>query len=318
MNTVIWKLLLTRLATAAGTLLFVATTVFVITSMLPGDVAQEILGQNATPEAVAALRSALGLDRPPVERFLSWLGGLMVGNPGVSLVNGLPVATLIGERLSNSLVLAAITAAVSVPVALLIGISSAMLRGSLYDRVVGAATIFVVSVPEFLVASLAVLVFAVKLRWLPALAQAPQGHDLLDLMRGLAMPIVTLSFVIVAQMARMTRAALIDTLSAPYVEMARLKGARPIRIVLTHALPNAIGPIANAVALSLSFLLGGVIIVETIFNYPGIAKLMVDGVATRDFPVVQACALIFCAGYLLLVMLADIAAILSNPRLRHQ
>ncbi len=318
MNAGMSRLLLARLATAAGTLLFVAAAVFVTTTLLPGDVAQEILGQSATPDAVAALRHGLGLDRPPVERFLSWLGGLLVGDPGLSLVNGLPVATLIGGRLSNSLLLAGITAAVSVPLALLLGISSAMLRGSVYDRVVGAATIFVVSVPEFLVASLAVLVFAVKLRWLPALAQAPQGHGLLDLLRGFAMPIVTLTFVIVAQMARMTRAAVIDTLAAPYVEMARLKGAGPIRIVLTHALPNAIGPIANAVALSLSFLLGGVIIVETIFNYPGIAKLMVDGVATRDLPVVQACALIFCAGYLLLVMLADIAAILSNPRLRHR
>jgi peptide/nickel transport system permease protein len=318
MNADLAKLLVTRLATAVGTLLFVATAVFVITTLLPGDVAQQLLGQAATPEAVAGLRHALGLDRPPLERFLSWLAGLLTGNPGVSLVNGLPVATLIGGRLGNSLLLAVIAATIAVPLALLIGISSAMLRGSLYDRIVAAATISVVSVPEFLVASLAVLVFAVKLHWLPALAQAPQGHGLLQLLRGFAMPIVTLAFVIVAQMARMTRAALIDTLSAPYIEMARLKGAGPIRIVLTHALPNAVGPIANGVALSLSFLLGGVIIVETIFNYPGLAKLMVDGVATRDLPVVQACALIFCAGYLLLVMLADVAAILSNPRLRHR
>lgn len=318
MNGEMSKLVLTRLATNAATLLFIAAAVFVITTMLPGDVAQQILGQSATPETVAALRQSLGLDQSAFVRFFTWLGGLLTGNPGHSLVNGLPVATLIGGRLGNSLLLAAVAAAVSVPLALLIGVTSAMSRGSLYDQLVGAITIFVVSVPEFLVASLAVLVFAVKLRWLPALAQAPGGHDLLGMLRGFAMPIVTLSFVIVAQMARMTRAAVIDTLSAPYVEMARLKGAGPIRVVLAHALPNAVGPIANAVALSLSFLLGGVIIVETIFNYPGIAKLMVDSVATRDLPVVQACALIFCAGYLLLVMLADLAAILSNPRLRHR
>lgn len=318
MNGEMSKLVLTRLATSAATLLFIAAAVFVITTMLPGDVAQQILGQSATPETVAALRQSLGLDQSAMVRFFTWLGGLLTGNPGHSLVNGLPVATLIGGRLGNSLLLAAVAAAVSVPLALLIGITSAMLRGSLYDQLVGATTIFVVSVPEFLVASLAVLVFAVKLRWLPALAQAPGGHDLLGMLRGFAMPIVTLTFVIVAQMARMTRAAVIDALSAPYVEMARLKGARPMRVVLAHALPNAVGPIANAVALSLSFLLGGVIIVETIFNYPGIAKLMVDSVATRDLPVVQACALIFCAGYLLLVMLADLAAILSNPRLRHR
>ena len=318
MNIAMLTLLAKRLLTSAGTLLFVAATVFIATNLLPGDVAQEILGQSATPEAVAALRTALGLDRPPSARFLFWLGGLLTGDPGVSLVNGMPVAALIGSRLGNSLLLAAVTAAVSVPLALVLGITAAMLRGSIYDRVVGAGTIFLVSVPEFLIASLAVLIFAVHLHWLPALARAPSGHNFVEVLRGFAMPVVTLTFVIVAQMARMTRAAVIETLSAPYVEMARLKGAGPIRIVLSHALPNAIGPIANAVALSLSYLLGGVIIVETIFNYPGVAKLMVDGVATRDLPLVQACAMIFCAGYLLLVTLADVAAILSNPRLRHR
>jgi peptide/nickel transport system permease protein len=207
---------------------------------------------------------------------------------------------------------------VAVPTALLLGITTAVTRGSLYDRMVGAGTILVVSVPEFLVASLAVLVFAVKLRWFPALSQANNLKSSWDVFRNFALPVITLTFVIVAQMARMTRAALIDALSSSYVEMAVLKGASPSRIVVQHALPNAIGPIANAIAFSLSFLLGGVIIVETIFNYPGVAKLMVDGVATRDLPLVQACAMIFCAAYLVLVTAADIVQILANPRLRHR
>jgi peptide/nickel transport system permease protein len=312
------RLLAARLLAMVLTLLFVACAVFVVTSLLPGDVAQQILGQSATPEAVAGLRASLGLDQPPHLRFLTWLAGMVSGNPGKSLVNGLPVAGLIGSRLGNSLTLAAMTAAVAVPLALVLGITAAMWRGSTYDRIVGASTVLVVSVPEFLVATLAVLVFAVKLRWLPALSAAPKLGSLTDMLRGFAMPVITLTFVVMAQMARMTRAAVIDQLKAPYVEMAVLKGARPLRVVLTHALPNAIGPIANAVALSLSFLLGGVIIVETIFNYPGVAKLMVDGVATRDLPVVQACALIFCAAYLILVTTADIVAILANPRLRHR
>ncbi len=172
--------------------------------------------------------------------------------------------------------------------------------------------------PEFLVATLAVLVFAVKLHWLPALSSVRDIHSVEQLFRSFAMPVVSLSFVVMAQMARMSRAALIGTLDSSYVEMAMLKGARPARIVLRHALPNALGPIVNAVALSLSFLLGGVIIIETIFNYPGLAKLMVDAVSTRDMPVVQACAMIFCAGYLLLTTLADIVAIVSNPRLRYR
>lgn len=318
MNATIGRLLLSRLIVAIFTLWFVATVVFVITNLLPGDVAQELLGQSATPEAVAGLRKALGLDVPPFQRYLAWLFNMAQGNPGRSLVNGAEVTALIGSRLGNSLFLAGITALVAVPLAMLLGITAAVYRGSLYDRVVGAGTVLAVSVPEFLVASAAVLVFAVHLRWVPALSQLGRIDGLFDLVRTFALPVLTLTFVIVAQMARMTRAALVDVLSSSYIEMARLKGASQARIVVWHALPNAIGPIANAIAFSLSFLLGGVIIVETIFNYPGIAKLMVDGVATRDLPLVQACAMLFCGAYLLLVTMADVAAILANPRLRHR
>lgn len=318
MNATIGWLLLNRLVVSLVTLWFVATAVFVITNLLPGDVAQELLGQAATPEAVAGLRQALGLDVNPVQRYLVWLGKLVTGDPGRSLVNGQPVAALIGSRLGNSLLLAGITALVAVPLALGLGILAAVFRGSAFDRIVGAGTVLAVSVPEFLVASAAVLIFAVQLKWVPALSQLGRIDGLSDVVRVFALPVLTLTFVVVAQMARMTRAALVDVLSSSYVEMARLKGASQSRIVLSHALPNAIGPIANAIAFSLSFLLGGVIIVETIFNYPGIAKLMVDGVATRDLPLVQACAMLFCGAYLILVTTADVAAILANPRLRHR
>lgn len=318
MNATLGRLLLTRLVVAVFTLWFVATVVFVITNLLPGDVAQALLGQSATPEAVAGLRKALGLDLPAWQRYLRWLFNTLQGNPGTSLVNGAQVTALIGSRLGNSLFLAGITALVAVPCALGLGILAAVYRGSLLDRVIGACTVLAVSVPEFLVASAAVLIFAVHLRWVPALSQLGGITGLSDLVRTFALPVLTLAFVIVAQMARMTRAALVDVLSSSYIEMARLKGASQARIVVWHALPNAIGPIANAIAFSLSFLLGGVIIVETIFNYPGIAKLMVDGVSTRDLPLVQACAMLFCGAYLVLVTMADIAAILANPRLRHR
>ena len=178
------------------------------------------------------------------------------------------------------------------------------------------ATVWTVSVPEFLIATVAVLVFAVKLRWLSALSRTEDIATFGQFLRAYAMPVMTLCCGIVAQMARMTRAAVIDQLNASYVEMARLKGVRPVRMVLAHALPNAVGPIANAVALSLAYLIGGVIIVESIFNYPGIASLMVDSVTMRDMPVVQACAMIFCAAYLVLLTIADVSAIVSNPRLR--
>ncbi len=316
MNGTTVRLVLNRLGVAVLTLLAVSLVIFTITNLLPGDAAQAALGQEATPELVAALRAKLGLDLPAHVRYLHWLGGLLTGHPGVAMANGLPVTALIGSRLPNSLMLAAATTVVSVPLALALGIASAMVRGSLFDRVVSVATVWTVSVPEFLIATLAVLLFAVKLRWLSALSHTDDIATFGQFMRTYALPVITLCCGIVAQMARMTRAAVIDQLDSSYVEMARLKGVRPVRMVLSHALPNAIGPIANAVALSLAYLIGGVIIVESIFNYPGIASLMVDSVTMRDMPVVQACAMLFCAGYLVLLTVADVCAIVSNPRLR--
>ena len=318
MNALILKLLAQRVALALLSLLAVSVLVFAITAVLPGDAAQEQLGQDVTPEALAALRARMGLDTPAPQRYLRWLGGLVRGDHGVSSTTQLPVAELIGSRLPNSLLLAAVTALFSVPIALTLGVSAAVWRGSWFDRAASAASVAVVSVPEFLVATLAVLVFAVQLRWLPALSYVSDIESIGQLLRAFAMPVMTLTCVIVAQMMRMTRAAVMDQLEAPYIEMVRLKGAAPLRVVLAHALPNAVGPIANAVALSLSYLLGGVIIVETIFNYPGVAKLMVDGVSQRDIPLVQACAMLFCTGYLVLVTTADVCGIVANPRLRHR
>ncbi|WCM89935.1 ABC transporter permease [Acidovorax sp. NCPPB 3576] len=318
MNRVILKLLVQRILLALLSLLAVSVIVFSITAVLPGDAAQEQLGQDATVEALAALRAQMGLDVPAPLRYLRWLGGIVRGDLGQSVTTQMPVGELVASRLPNSLLLAAVTALFSVPIALTLGIASAVWRGSWFDRLASSAAVAVVSVPEFLVATLAVLVFAVKLKWLPALSYASDIESVGQMLRAFAMPVLSLCCVIVAQMMRMSRAAVIDQLEAPYIEMVRLKGASPLRMVMAHALPNAIGPIANAVALSLSYLLGGVIIIETIFNYPGIAKLMVDGVTQRDMPLVQTCAMIFCAGYLILVTAADVCGILANPRLRHR
>jgi peptide/nickel transport system permease protein len=311
MNRVILKLLARRVLLALLSLLAVSVIVFSITAVLPGDAAQEQLGQDATPEALAALRAQMGLDVPAPLRYLHWLGGIAHGDLGQSTTTQMPVAELVASRLPNSLLLAAVTALFSVPIALSLGIASAVWRGSWFDRVASTAAVAVV-------ATLAVLVFAVKLHWLPALSYVNDIASLGQMLQAFAMPVLSLCCVIVAQMMRMSRAAVIDQLEAPYIEMVRLKGASPMRVVLAHALPNAVGPIANAVALSLSYLLGGVIIIETIFNYPGIAKLMVDGVSQRDMPLVQACAMIFCAGYLLLVTTADVLGIVANPRLRYR
>jgi peptide/nickel transport system permease protein len=305
-----------RLAAAVLTLLLVSVVVFSIAAVLPGDAAQEMLGQNATPAAVAALRAQLGLDQPAYLRYLHWLGGAFFGNAGHSLSNNMPVSTLIASRLPNSLILVGLTSAVSVPFALLLGIMSAIYRGSFLDRALNVATLSLVAVPEFLVASLAVLLFAVELRWLPALVIVPEHATVGEFLRAYAIPVMTLCFVVMAQMVRMTRAAIINQLDKPYVEMAMLKGVSNARIVFYHIIPNAIGPIANATAFSMSYLLGGVIIVETIFNYAGLASLMVDAVTARDMPLLLACAMLFCAAYLLLVLLADICSIFANPKLR--
>lgn len=316
MNSEIASMIARRLIIAVITLTIVSFAVFFATSMLPGDTAAILLGQSATPEALAGLRHAMHLDEPAVLRFLRWVLGFLTGDLGKSYANDMPIATLIGGRFVNTMELAGVTALISVPFALTLGITSAVMRGSSYDRVVTVLTIGIISVPEFMIASTAVLLFAVYLKWLPAISFVNEIHTFADALRMYAMPVMTLTFVVSAQIIRMTRAAVIETLSTPYVEMALLKGASRIRIVLRHALPNALGPIVNALALSLSYLIGGVIIIETIFNYPGIAKLMVDAVATRDLPLIQTCAVIFCAGYLILITVADIVAIISNPRLR--
>lgn len=316
MKNPVLSLIASRLFISAVTLLIVSFAVFFATTMLPGDTASILLGQAATPEAVEGLRKAMHLDEPAFLRFVYWMTGLLSGDLGTSYANDMPIADLIGGRFVNSMKLAGVTALFAVPIALTLGITAAMMRGSLYDRAVTVLTIGVISVPEFMIATSAVLFFAVYLQWLPAISLTNEAKTFADMLRVYAMPVITLTFGVSAQMIRMTRAAVVETLNTPYAEMALLKGASRSRIVLKHALPNALGPIVNAIALSLSYLLGGVIIVETIFNYPGIAKLMVDAVATRDLPLIQTCAMIFCVGYLILITLADIVAILSNPRLR--
>lgn len=312
------RLLAKRLASSLLTLVLVSAVIFTISGLLPGDAAQETLGQSATPEQVAALRHEMGLDRPALTRYLEWLGGIVQGNPGQSLVANMPVREVISERLPNSLMLAGFTALVSVPLALAIGIASAISRGGRLDRALNVLTLSAVAVPEFLVATVGVLIFSVKLLWLPSIALVSDEASLWDTLRSCALPVFSLTVVVVAQMARMTRAAVADQLDRPYVEMARLKGLAFRRVVLVHVMPNAIGPIVNAVALSLSYLMGGAIIVETIFNFPGLASLMVNAVTSRDMPLLQACAMIFCGIYLALVLVADVVAILANPRLRAQ
>jgi len=310
------KLIIRRLLLGLVTMWVVSLMVFATTEVLPGDVATAILGQSATPEALTAIRQELGLDRPALIRYIEWLGNLVTGDLGKSLATGRQITELIAERLGKTLILAAMTALVAVPLAIFLGLIAAIFPGSFFDRGICMGTLCLVSVPEFFTASLLVLIFAVTLHWLPAISYIAADQNIWKSLRDLTLPIMTLTASIMAHMTRMTRTAVLNVVSSPYIEMAILKGVPRRQIILRHALLNALAPIFNVVALNLAYLISGVVIVETIFAYPGIAKLMVDAVSTRDIPLVQACAMIFCCTYVGLNLLADLFSILSNPRLR--
>ncbi|MFV2031986.1 MAG: ABC transporter permease [Gammaproteobacteria bacterium] len=310
------QMVLQRIAIGFATLIVVSIIVFMMTSILPGDVAQIILGQSATPETLAALRAQLGTDQPGYVQYFSWLGNMATGDLGISKAGGATISSLIGGRIGNTMVMAGLVALISIPISVALGLLSAMHPGTWLDRLVTFGTLSTISVPEFFIATVMVLILAVNLQWLPSTAYLTGNETFFELLKALAMPLITLVIVVSAQMIRMTRAGILNVMSSPYIEMAILKGVPRRRIILRHAFFNAIGPIVNVIALNLAYLVSGVVIVETIFAYPGMAKLMIDAVQTRDLPLVQATAMIFTAVYVLLIILADVASIVSNPRLR--
>jgi len=313
----LFLLIARRLLLGIVILFVVSALIFIGTEILPGDVAQAILGQGATPELLENVRVRLGLNDPVPVRYFKWLGNLMSGNLGTSMVSGADISQLLGERIWNTLILAGTTALIAVPLSIGLGLLSAIKPNSLTDRVISIVSLSLISLPDFLIAIVLVMIFAVKLGWLPAIANLRPGQDFFTVARMMVLPVTVLVFTVLAHMVRMTRTAVINVLSSPATEMAILKGVPRWRLLLVHALPNALAPIANVVALNLAFLISGIVVVETLFNFSGLGRLMVESVATRDIPVVQVCAMIFCAVYVLLNLLADIVAIVSNPRLRY-
>ncbi len=314
----IWKMVLKRLALGFLTLFIVSLLIFLATELLPGDFAQEFLGQSATPETVAAIRRQLGLDLPMHIRYIQWLAGVLHGDFGTSLANHRPVIDLIGGRLGNTLFLALYAAAIAVPLSLMLGILAALFRNSFFDRFVNASALTSISFPEFFVAYILIFWLAGMGGMFPSMANFRGDPSFAEMLYRTFLPAVTLTLVVTAHMMRMTRAAIINLLASPYIEMARLKGMSPMRVIVRHALPNALAPIINVIALNLAYLITGVVVVEVVFVYPGLGQLMVDSVAARDMPVVQAVALIFAAAYVLLNLTADVLATLSNPRLVHR
>lgn len=319
------RTVLQRLGLGLMTLLIVSVIIFSSLIFLPGDFATAILGQAATPETVAAFRKELGLDEPAVIRYFDWLRGALVGDFGTSFSGRSggsagavrQVADLIEPRLYNTLFLAAMTAIIAVPLALTMGIMAALYRNSWFDRAVNAMTLTTISFPEFFVAYILMLFLAVKFDVFPSLANVSDTTPFGERVYRCMLPSITLTLVIVAHMMRMTRAAIINLLASPYIEMAQLKGVSRTNVIVHHALPNAWAPIVNVIAFNLAYLVVGVVVVEVVFVYPGVGQLMVDSVTSRDIPVVQACALIFAATYILLNLFADVISIITNPRLLH-
>lgn len=304
-----------RIALGLLTLFVISLMIAFGVELLPGDLAQEILGQGATPEGLRVLRLQLGLDTPPHIRYLDWLGGMVTGDMGLSLANKRPISELIGPRLSNTLFLGGFAALIAIPVALTLGILAALYRNSLYDRGVNIFTLTSISFPEFFIAYILILFFAIKLGWFPGISNISSELTFIEKLYRTLLPAASLTLVVVAHMMRMTRTSIINLLSSPYIEMARLKGIKPLRIITRHALPNALAPIVNVIAINLAYLVVGVVIVEVVFVYPGLGQLLVDSVSKRDVPVVQACSMIFASVYILLNLSADIISIVTNPRL---
>ncbi len=311
------KLAAQRIALGLLLLLAASALIFLGTQILPGDVAQAILGQSATPQTLANLREQLGLNEPALTRYFSWLAGVLHGDLGTALSNGQPIAPALGKRLANTLFLAGAAAVIAVPLAILLGLLSVRYRNRWPDKVISAVTLATISVPEFLLGYIVIFFFAVQYRLLPSLSTVYDGMGLGDRLYAIGLPVIVLVLAVLGHMMRMTRAAILNVMQSAYVETAELKGLRPFAIIAKHAFPNAVAPVINVVMINLAYLVVGVVVVEVVFVYPGMGQYLVDHVAKRDVPVVQACGLVFAAVYIGLNLIADIVSILANPRLRH-
>ena len=311
------ELVIKRVAMGVLTMIVISMLIFVGVEALPGDLATAILGQEALPETVAQFRKELKLDEPPVKRYFLWLGAFMRGDLGNSLANKRPVAELIFWRFKNTIFLASCAAVVAVPISILLGILAALYRNSLFDRFISMATLSTISFPEFFVAYILIALLSVQVIIFPSISNINDSMSFGQKIFAIILPCLTLTLVVMAHMMRQTRAAIINILASPFIEMARLKGIKRLRVIVLHAFPNALSPVINVVALNLAYLVVGVVIVEVVFVYPGLGQLLVDSVTKRDIPVVQASGLIFAAVYVTLNLLADVLSILTNPRMKN-
>ncbi|VDC27334.1 ABC transporter permease [Pseudogemmobacter humi] len=313
----ILKLLVQRIALGLLLLFAVSAVIFLGVEALPGDTAQAILGQSATPQALENLRNQMGLDQPALTRYFNWLGGVLTGDLGKALTNGVDIAQAIGQRLGNTLFLAGCAALISVPLALILGAVAARYAGRWPDKLISGVTLTTISLPEFVAAYFVIFLLTIVIPVFQPVAMVFPGMSFWAKLQAVALPVIVLVLVVLAHMMRMTRAAILNVMQSAYIETAELKGLSPMTIIWKHAFPNAVAPIISVVAINLAYLVVGVVVVEVVFSYNALGQYLVDHVTKRDLPVVQAVGLIFAAVYIGLNIIADVTAIIANPRLRH-
>ena len=313
----ILNLVVQRVALGLLLLLAVSIVLFLGVEMLPGDTAQAILGQSATPVALANLREALGLNEPALTRYLKWLGHAVRGDLGVALTNGQDIAQAIGQRFGNTLFLATCAGAIAVPLAIALGLIAARYNGRWPDKLISGVTLATISLPEFVAAYFVIFLLTQVIPVFQPVSMVFPGMSFWEKLNAVALPVIVLVMVVLAHMMRMTRAAILNVMQSAYIETAELKGLTPMQVIWRHALPNAVAPIISVVVINLAYLVVGVVVVEVVFSYNALGQYLVDHVAKRDLPVVQAVGIIFAAVYIGLNILADVIGIVANPRLRH-
>ena len=309
-------LVLKRIRLGLITLFIVSLITFVGVEVLPGDACTTYLEREAYGAALEACYKRLGLDIPAYERYVNWAVGVIQGDFGYSLSGEMKINDVLGPRVKNSLVLASASILIGIPIALLLGIITALWRDKLPDIIISTFTIFSMTIPEFISATLLILIVAIWLEWLPGIVIVPTGASISELLPNIILPVIAISMIMTAHMARMVRSSVIQVMSSDYVQMAILKGVPYWKMVFKHVLPNALLPAINVVALTIAWLLGGVVVTEVVFNYPGLGRLVIESISNRDLPVVQALAIILASIYVVINLIADLLTLMLNPRLK--
>ncbi len=310
------RLVLNRMFWGLATLVGVAMFIFAAVEALPGDTCTAYLGRAAQGTRLENCRRDFGLERPAVERFAEWAGGMMQGDLGYSMKRHKPIADVVFPRLRNTALLAFAAALVGIPAAIALGVVAGLWRDRPPDVVVSTTAIVAMTLPEFVSSTLLILIFSAWLGWSSGIVTANVNAPIADLLPALPMPVIALALIMTAHILRMVRTSVIDVMASEYVQMARLRGMPYRRMVWRYVLPNALLPTISLVALTIAWLLGGVVVIEVVFNYPGIGRLSVDAVSDRDLPTVQCIALIMSAIYIVANLAADLLSLLLNPRLR--